>query len=83
MLDIDAVCQKHIWCSCMLHLTHPLFPLFKRLREEKQKQLKQQQDEGLKRDMERSQVPEGKKVSAVVCGNTSLRQLTLEKLGVH
>ncbi|OWK63599.1 Coiled-coil domain-containing protein 37 [Lonchura striata] len=34
-----------------------------RLREEKQKQAKQQQDEGLKKDMERSQVPEGKKVS--------------------
>ncbi|XP_041320853.1 cilia- and flagella-associated protein 100 [Pyrgilauda ruficollis] len=32
-----------------------------RLREEKQKQAKQQQDEGLKRDMERSQVPEEKK----------------------
>ncbi|KAM7041042.1 cilia- and flagella-associated protein 100 [Acridotheres tristis] len=32
-----------------------------RLREEKLKQAKQQQDEGLKRDMERSQVPEEKK----------------------
>uniref|UniRef100_H0ZD09 Cilia and flagella associated protein 100 n=1 Tax=Taeniopygia guttata TaxID=59729 RepID=H0ZD09_TAEGU len=53
-----------------------------RPREEKQKQAKQQQDEGLKKDMERSRVPEGKKVSAVVCGNTSPQQLTLEKLGV-
>ncbi|XP_032927464.1 cilia- and flagella-associated protein 100 isoform X2 [Catharus ustulatus] len=32
-----------------------------RLREERQKQAKQQQDEGLKRDTEKSQVPEGKK----------------------
>lgn len=36
----------------------------------------------MKRDMERSQVPEEKKVSAVVCGNTSPQQLTLEELGV-
>ncbi|XP_066182749.1 cilia- and flagella-associated protein 100 [Sylvia atricapilla] len=36
-----------------------------RLREEKQKQAKQQQDEGLKRDMERSQVPEEKKTMAL------------------
>lgn len=79
---LDAVCQKHSWCSCMLHLTHPLLSLFKRLREERQKQAKQQQDEGLKRDMEKSQVPEGKKVSTVVCGNTSPQQLTLEELGV-
>lgn len=82
MLDVDAVCQKHSWCSCKLHLTQPLFPLFKRLREEKQKQARQQQDEGLKRDMERSQVPEEKKVSARLCGNTSPQQLTLVKLGV-
>ncbi|XP_032927465.1 cilia- and flagella-associated protein 100 isoform X3 [Catharus ustulatus] len=53
-----------------------------RLREERQKQAKQQQDEGLKRDTEKSQVPEGKKVSTVVCGNTSPQQLTLEELGV-
>uniref|UniRef100_A0A8C3V743 Uncharacterized protein n=1 Tax=Catharus ustulatus TaxID=91951 RepID=A0A8C3V743_CATUS len=34
------------------------------------------------RDTEKSQVPEGKKVSTVVCGNTSPQQLTLEELGV-
>ncbi|KAL9838766.1 LOW QUALITY PROTEIN: cilia- and flagella-associated protein 100 [Geothlypis trichas] len=45
-----------------------------RLREEKQKQARQQQDEGLKRDMERSQVPEEKKVSAKLCGSTSLNR---------
>ncbi|XP_066051258.1 cilia- and flagella-associated protein 100 [Chamaea fasciata] len=36
-----------------------------RLRKEKQKQAKQQQDEGLKRNMERSQVPEEKKTMAL------------------
>ena len=88
---LDARCNIRCWCSmskaysqctCTSRLTHPLFVPFKRVREEKLRQQKQQQEERSRQTLERSLAAVKKTVSAVTHRNTAPQQPTSEELGV-